>query len=95
MENTTGFKKISASNWIALRMMFLLFAYDPSMHSHPEVQKAKKYYKNVLGFTDNDWEYIILLLAHDNAIQKNFLATGVQANRNLANSITLSRQTND
>jgi|GEM_PF-6273657 len=84
-------ENIKEADWVGIRLMFLLVAYDPSMYLNPEVYRAKEYYTKKYMFSTDTWEKITVILAQDNGIRGTFSARGVELNRVLENSIIVTR----
>jgi len=85
--------EITASDWVGMRMIYLLCAYDPSAASHPEINRAMDFYEGKCK--DIDWLYIFDILRQDNGWRNTFNATGSALNRRLASSVTINYQTDD
>jgi hypothetical protein len=87
--------KITASDWVGIRMVYLLLAYDPSSASHPEVQRVMRFYEDKCGISRHtDWPRIFDKLRQDNGWRNTFTETGSALNRRLASSVTINYQTN-
>jgi hypothetical protein len=84
---------ITASDWVGMRMVYLLCAYDPSAAGHPEVRRALDYYESECGVVD--WLHIFDLLRQDNGWRNTFNETGSALNRRLASTVTINYQTDD
>lgn len=93
---------IAEADWIGIRMIYLLLAYDPSAASHPEVKRAMDWYENKYA-VKNDysntalyaagfWLPIFDRLRQDNGWRNTFNETGSDLNRRLASSVTINYQ---
>jgi len=88
--------EINESDWVGIRMIYLLLAYDPSAASHPEVKRAMHFYEDKCKiFRHTDWPEIFDLLRKDNGWRNTFNETGSDLNRRLASSVTINYQTDD
>jgi hypothetical protein len=83
---------ITSSDWVGMRMVYLLLAYDPSAAVHPEVKRAMDYYERRYGAVN--WPEVFDLLRKDNGWRNTFNETGSDLNRRLASSVTINYQTN-
>ena len=98
---------ISADDWVGIRMLYLLLAYDPSAASHSEVKRAMDYYERKYVIQDEKtgthlpsyngvfWPTVFDLLRKDNGWRNTFNETGSSSNRRLASSVTINYQTDD
>jgi len=98
---------INESDWVGVRMVYLLLAYDPSAASHPEVKRAMDYYEHKYVIQDEKtgthlpsyngmfWPEVFDLLRKDNGWRNTFNETGSDLNRRLASSVTINYQTDD
>lgn len=86
---------ITQEDWVGIRMIYLLLAYDPSAASHPEVQRAMSFYAEKTGGVhyDNFWPAVLDLLRKDNGWRNTFTETGSSLNRQLASTVTINYQT--
>jgi hypothetical protein len=77
-------------DWVGIRMIYLLCAYDPNMARHPEVKKAMDFYLGKIDWYPDDlWPRVFDLLKQDNGWRGTFTELGYKLNRQLSDSITI------
>ena len=87
---------LTESDWVGIRMIYLLCAYDPTMAKHPEVKKAMDFYLGKLDWSPYDfWPRVFDLLKQDNGWRDSFDETESALNRKLYDSITINYRTKD